>query len=136
MVLSTAGESGKPWVTPVAYTFDKNRALYWVSSKDSRHSSNIRSRKEVAIVIFMIEPTQDALYVDAEAQELTDEAEINSAIEVINTRPQPDKFRVNSLNDVSGNASWRIYKATPKQMYVRELMTLNNQAVTVRRKLV
>jgi nitroimidazol reductase NimA-like FMN-containing flavoprotein (pyridoxamine 5'-phosphate oxidase superfamily) len=135
MVLSTADKNGNPWITPVAYTFDKNNSLYWVSSKDSRHSSNIRARKEIAIVIYMTEPTRDAVYIEAEAQELANDTEITSAIEVINTRKQPDKYRVKSLTDVSGQASWRVYKAVPKTMYVREQSMVGNQAVTVRRKI-
>jgi nitroimidazol reductase NimA-like FMN-containing flavoprotein (pyridoxamine 5'-phosphate oxidase superfamily) len=135
MVLSTANKNGNPWITPVAYTFDKNNSLYWVSSKDARHSSNIRARKEVAIVIYMTEPIRDAVYIEAEAQELVNDTEITSAIAAINTRTQPDKYRVKSLSDVSGQASWRIYKAAPKTMYVREQSMVGNQAVTVRRKI-
>ncbi len=114
MVLSTANKTGTPWVTPVAYTFDNQNSLYWVSSKDARHSSNVRDRSEVAIVIYMTEPTRDAVYIEAEAKELVNHKEILSAIKIISTRAQPDKFRVKSLTDVSGQASWRIYKAIPK----------------------
>lgn len=135
MVLSTADKDGTPWVTPVAYTFDTDNSLYWVSSKDSRHSSNVRARKDLAIVIFMLEPTTDAIYIEAEAQELVNDADISSAIEVIHTRTQPDKFQVTSLAAVSGEAPWRIYKAVPKTMYVREHSIVGGQAVTVRRKL-
>jgi nitroimidazol reductase NimA-like FMN-containing flavoprotein (pyridoxamine 5'-phosphate oxidase superfamily) len=135
MVLSTADKNGKPWITPVAYNFDKNNSLYWVSSKDSRHSSNVRDRKEVAIVIYMIEPKRDALYIEADAQELVNDTDIKEAITVVNTRTKDDKFRIKSLSDVSGQASWRIYKAVPKAMYVREQSMAGNQAVTVRRKI-
>ena len=135
MVLSTADKDSKPWATPVAYTFDKDNSLYWVSSKDSRHSSNIRARKDVAIVIYMTEPIRDALYIEAEAQEIADDSEIKSAIEVINTRTPAEKHRVKALSDVSGQASWRIYKAVPKTMYVREQSVVRNQAITVRRKI-
>jgi nitroimidazol reductase NimA-like FMN-containing flavoprotein (pyridoxamine 5'-phosphate oxidase superfamily) len=133
MVLSTADKNGKPWVTPVSYTFDTDNYLYWVSSKDSRHSSNVRVRKEIAIVIYMLEPTGDALYIEAEAQEMNEETEIQGAIEVTHTREQPDKYKVHSIADVSGEASWRIYRAVPTAMYVREDSLVKNQAVTVRR---
>lgn len=135
LVLSTADKDGKPWVTPVSYSFDEENSLYWVSSKDALHSSNIRDRKEVAIVIYMTEPVTDAVYIDAEAQELTDETEITSAMKVIDNPMQPDKFRVKSPADASGEAAWRIYKAVPIAMYVREHTQVNDQAVTVRRKI-
>ncbi len=135
MVLSTADTDGTPWITPVAYTFDKDSSLYWVSSKDSRHSANVRARKEISIVIYMLEPLQDALYIEAEAKELVNESEIISAIDVVNTRTPPEKYRVKELGDVSGPAAWRIYKAVPKAMYVRAGTMVGSQAVTVRRKI-
>ena len=135
LVLSTADASGKPWVTPVAYNFDNENSLYWESSKNSRHSTNIRARKEIAIVIYMFKPSKDALYIEAEAKELVDEAEIAQAIDVINTRPSPEKYRIKKPSDVSGPASWRIYKAVPKITYVRKGIVTGGQAITVRRKI-
>jgi nitroimidazol reductase NimA-like FMN-containing flavoprotein (pyridoxamine 5'-phosphate oxidase superfamily) len=134
MVLSTADKVGKPWVTPVAYTFDEHKFLYWVSSKNARHSFNIRARQEAAIVIYMLQPVSDAVYIEAEAHELNDDKEIKQVMDTINSRTQPDLFRVTSLANVSGKAEWRVYKAVPKAMYVRELTTAGNQAVTVRRR--
>jgi uncharacterized protein YhbP (UPF0306 family) len=135
MVLATADKDGKPWVTPVSYAFDNQNSLYWVSSKDAQHSSNIRARYDAAIVIYMTEPTTDAIYIEAEAKELVDDKEIMSAIEIRNTRLQPDMYRVTTLAEVSGQAMWRIYKAIPKTMYLRKGVTIGGQAVTVRRKL-
>lgn len=136
MVIATADNKGKPWVTPVAYTFDSDNSLYWVSSKDSQHSSNIRDRAEVAIVIYMTEPKSDALYIDAIAKELVDNQEILDAIEVRNTRVQLERFRVKTIEDVSGLASWRIYKAKVTSMYFRKQDEIGGQLVTSRRKIV
>lgn len=135
MVLSTADVNGNPWVTPVGYTHDKDYCLYWTSSKNSRHSSNIRARKVVAAVIYKLQPLRDACYMEAEAQELINEKEILNAIKVINTREHPAKYRIVSPKDVTGEAEWRIYKATPKAVYLREQTTVRGQAVTVRRKI-
>ncbi len=134
MVLSTADKSGKPWVTPVGYTFDDENCLYWVSSSSAQHSSNISARPEVAIVIYMTELTRDAIYIDAIAEELVDNKAIINAIKIRNTRPQLERFRVKALADVSGKAAWRIYKATPKAMYFREQSTVEGQSVTGRRE--
>lgn len=135
MVVSTADKNGNPWVTPLAYTFDSNYSLYWMSSKDSRHSINVRARKEVALVIYNMEPPRDAVYIDADVNELNKVDEILQAIDIIRSRPQPDKFKIKSLSDVSGEAAWRIYKATPKSIYIRELSMVRGQAVTIRRKI-
>ncbi|MFI5271031.1 MAG: pyridoxamine 5'-phosphate oxidase family protein [Candidatus Saccharimonadales bacterium] len=135
MVISTADKEGTPWVTPVSYVFDDKNCLYWVSSKDSRHSLNIKERKEIAIVIYMYEPRRDAIYIEAEAEELSDKAAIEEAIKVRSLRPQPKQFEIKSIDEVTGAYPWRIYKATPKSIYVRESIIIKNQPVTIRRKI-
>lgn len=106
-----------------------------MSSKHSRHSVNVRGRKEIAIVIFMLEPVKDALYIEAEATEPINESEIAHSIDTVNSRTPLKKYRIKGLGDVSGKAAWRIYKATPKTMYVRVGTMLGDQAVTKRRKI-
>jgi nitroimidazol reductase NimA-like FMN-containing flavoprotein (pyridoxamine 5'-phosphate oxidase superfamily) len=135
LVLATADEQGRPWVTPASYTPDQDRCLYWMSDKDARHSSNIRNRSGVAIVIYATGKDSDALYIEAEARELSGTEEINNAIKIIDTRPHPEKFRIGSVDDVSGDGAWRIYKAVPKAMYVRKQSSSGGQPVTVRRQL-
>ncbi len=49
VVLGTADEGGRPWVTPVFYAADGEYRILWVSAPDSRHSRNIGARPEVAI---------------------------------------------------------------------------------------
>src|SRR2546429_9728683 len=52
VVLGTADEGGRPWVTPVFYAADDEYRILWVSTPDSRHSRNIGARPEVAITVF------------------------------------------------------------------------------------
>ena len=52
MVLGTAGEDGRPWVTPVYYSAGGYTDFYWVSRPEAVHSRNIAARPEVSIVIF------------------------------------------------------------------------------------
>lgn len=52
MVLGTADASGRPWTSPVFYTADHCRDLYWMSSPDVTHSRNIAVRPDVSIVVF------------------------------------------------------------------------------------
>ena len=49
LVLGTADDDGRPWVTPVFYVADGEHRLLWVSAPDSRHSRNIAACPEVAI---------------------------------------------------------------------------------------
>ena len=52
MVIGTADENGRPWVSPVYYAATSYRKLFWVSSPDTRHSRNLGARADVSIVIF------------------------------------------------------------------------------------
>jgi hypothetical protein len=52
MVLGTADEAGRPWVSPVFYTADACRDFYWISSPEVSHSRNLVGRPQVSIVIF------------------------------------------------------------------------------------
>jgi nitroimidazol reductase NimA-like FMN-containing flavoprotein (pyridoxamine 5'-phosphate oxidase superfamily) len=52
MVLGTAGEDGRPWVTPVYYSAGGYTDFYWVSRPEAVHSRNIAARPQVSIVIF------------------------------------------------------------------------------------
>lgn len=131
MTVATADEAGKPAVAPVAFAHDDDFNLYWVSSKTATHSENIRKRPEVAIVVFVSEPS-DGVYVDGTATELENPAEIERAIRLLNRRRQPSKFKVGDPGDVTGDAAWRIYKATRGETTVRTDATEQGQAVTIR----
>ena len=131
MTVATVDDSGKPHISPVEFVHDDENNLYWVSSKTATHSENIRKRPDVAIVVFVDDPS-DGVFVDARAAELDDEAEIRRAIDLL-ARPQPSKFKVKRPDDVTGDASWRIYKATRGETTVLTDSTENGQAVTIRR---
>ncbi len=131
MTVATADPAGTPSVAPVAFAHDDDFDLYWVSSKTAAHSEHIRTRPDVAIVIAVDEPA-DGVYVAATAAELADEAEIARAIPLLNRRPQPRKFRIDGPGDVTGDAAWRIYKATRGETTVVSDATEQAQAVTIR----
>ncbi|HVQ43940.1 MAG TPA: pyridoxamine 5'-phosphate oxidase family protein [Candidatus Saccharimonadia bacterium] len=137
MTLATADADGKPWASTLFFAPDKDFNLYWVSAKAARHSSNVRARSQVGIVIFGQEPPTNSggVYFDAEAVELESPADIDIAIAALHTRPQPDKFTIGSPAEVTGEASWRIYRAAPKEISLRAdgVDTSSGQAITVRR---
>lgn len=139
MVIATADTDGNPWISPVFYMYDEGFNLYWVSDKSALHSKNIRSNPHVAISIFGPAPPEDeskihGVYVDAEARELTDETDVSRAAKIMQQRIQPDKFMIKSLADVTGNASWRIYKAVPKEISKRRdaIDEASGQTISVR----
>ena len=52
MVLGTADEDGRPWVSPVYYAPASYREFLWVSEPEAKHSRNVATRPEISVVIF------------------------------------------------------------------------------------
>lgn len=136
MTVATANQDGKPWVSPVGYAFDESYNLYWVSHKDAIHSENVRLKPGVAIVIVGNNPdgNMDGVYFDATAVELNDVTELPAAIKLVDSRNKDAKYAIGSVENATGDAVWRIYKATPRSVWKRMDDTSGGQAVTVREK--
>lgn len=95
--VATATLDGKPWISPVFFSYDENYNIYWVSNKNSIHSELIRQNPQVAIVIFNSQAPEgegDGVYIKAKVQELYDEEEIKKAIKIFNKRVSKEEFRV------------------------------------------
>lgn len=137
MTVATADASGKPWVSPVGYVADDVYNLYWVSDKNAIHSKNVHERTQVGIVITGANPSGelDDVYFDAEAKELSNPEEIESAIRLRSTIDELEKFKINSVDDVTGDAAWRIYVARPLHVFKRSDGEANGQAITVREEI-
>ena len=70
MTLATADAHGAPWANPVWFATDDHRRFLWVSSPETRHSRNIETRPEIAIVIYDSRTTpadRQAVYLEAVA---------------------------------------------------------------------
>jgi hypothetical protein len=52
VTIATSDVNGNPWISPVAYTYDKDWNLYFVSIPSSIHCQNIKSNKKAAVAIF------------------------------------------------------------------------------------
>jgi uncharacterized protein YhbP (UPF0306 family) len=117
MTIATASIDGKPWISPVFFAYDEHYNLFWVSNKHSRHSSLIRDNSNVAIVIFDSTPPEgdgDGVYFEARASELENLDEIRTAMQILGKRVTKDEFKIHGVDEVTGKAVWRIYKAVPK----------------------
>jgi general stress protein 26 len=47
MTIATVGDDGHPWATPVHFSPDRYRHMFWISDPEAQHSRNIRARPEV-----------------------------------------------------------------------------------------
>jgi nitroimidazol reductase NimA-like FMN-containing flavoprotein (pyridoxamine 5'-phosphate oxidase superfamily) len=119
MTLATADETGRPWASPVWYAPRGYREFFWVSSPESRHSRNLATRPELAIVIFDSHQPGGwhAVYMSAVAAKLAG-AEVEEGIEVFSGRSQAQEMRAWTGEDVRPPARHRLYRATASEHFV------------------
>ena len=134
MTVATVAPDGQPWVSPVFFVPDGDYDLYWTSEPSARHSANIRADGRVAIVVVQDERGKpvDGVYLTAEAVELSDPEEITRALSVMAAKSQPERWRINGPEDVSGAGPWRIYRAHPLSIEVRSSDTVAGKPVARR----
>jgi len=117
--IATSTKNGTPWISPVFFGYDESTNIYWISDKNARHSQLIRQNPKVAIVIFNSKAPEgkgDAIYIEAEAHELTNKDEVKEGIKIRDSRAMIEKFRVKEIEEVIGNGIWRVYKAMPRKI--------------------
>jgi nitroimidazol reductase NimA-like FMN-containing flavoprotein (pyridoxamine 5'-phosphate oxidase superfamily) len=135
MVLGTADDQGRPWVSPVYFAPAAYTNFYWVSSPEARHSRNLAVRPELSIVIFdsgaPISMGQ-AVYMSATAQELTDIDEIGHGIAVFSERTLAHGGKPWGIDDVRGSATLRLYRATASEQWILEPGAPTDRRVAVR----
>src|SRR5919106_2106598 len=130
MVLGTADEEGRPWVSPVYFAHADFREFYWVSRPERAHSRNLVDRHEVGIVIFDSQvpiSTGQAVYMSASAGELTG-TEREGPIEVFSQRLLEHGGVPWTLADVEPPADLRLYRAVASEQYV---LDANDERVPV-----
>lgn len=121
MTLGTADESGLPWVSPVWFAPVGYREFLWVSSPGARHSRNLATRPQLAIVIFdSTAPisTGQGVYMSAVAGELHG-ADLQEGIGVFSRRSQTNGGRDWTQGDVLGSARLRLYRATASEHFLQ-----------------
>jgi hypothetical protein len=118
MTIATVGQDGRPWVTPVYFSPDRYRDMFWISEPDAQHSRNIATHPEVTLVVFDSSVPiggAEAVYMRAHAEEVTEptpedcEAAFRQRFEEIKT------FTPEGLQPP---APLRLYRASVEQHWV------------------
>jgi len=118
--IATSSTSGQPWNSPVYIVFDDQLNFYWASGKDSQHSSNIRTNSKVFLAIYDSSApwgTGEGVFIEAEASEVNDSDEIAKACSLRKVRVADAKH---PPEDFVGDRPRRIYRATPKNIWVNQ----------------
>ena len=119
MTLATADAAGRPWISPVWFA-PHDDGFLWISRPDSRHSSKLAERKELALVIFdstKAEGEGSALYVSATAA-LVDEAGFEDALAVYNARSVERGLGLWDGSRLQDGARHRLYRAVALEAFV------------------
>jgi len=129
LTLATLNDDGSPWVSTLFFAFDKDLNFYWASKKDCLHSSNINRDPRVAANIYWLghdgEDDVDALYIKAQAHEITSLPEVIQTLTPYGKRlfdakfitQQGYKLLLTQTKDFFSKAPLRLYKAVPTHIY-------------------
>jgi nitroimidazol reductase NimA-like FMN-containing flavoprotein (pyridoxamine 5'-phosphate oxidase superfamily) len=120
MTLATADPAGLPWASPVWYASPDHREFFWVSSPQARHSANIATRPQIAIVIFdshQLVGTGQAVYMSGLAEAVPDH-EIDRGIATFSHVSETHGGAVWNRADVEAPARHRLYRATAFEHFV------------------
>jgi len=120
MTLGTADMDGRPWVSPVYFACEDFTHFHWVSKPGATHSRNIAQRPRLSIVVFDSRTpvnTGQAVYMAAVAEELTG-AELERGVEIFSRCSVADGSGEFSLEEVTGDATLRLYGATASEWWV------------------
>jgi uncharacterized protein YhbP (UPF0306 family) len=130
ITLATVSPDGLPWNTPVFAAFDEAYQFFWVSASQVRHSQNIKATHRVAIVVYdSTAPagTGKGVYIEAQADEVSEEQEIIHALHTLERRGWKKP-----LKEVMGASIHRVYKAVPEHMWISTVGNLNGQLFDTR----
>jgi hypothetical protein len=119
LTLGTAGPDGRPWTSPVYFASEGDRAFYWVSSIEARHSRHLAGNPHVSIVVFdsTVAPYHGrAVYAAGDAHELSGD-DLEHGLEVYPGPPRRGGSPV-TRDDVTGPSAYRLYRATASDLWV------------------
>ena len=120
MVLGTADERGRPWVSPVYYAHVDYREFLWVSRPETLHSNNLVARPQISLVIFDSSVpigAAQAVYMSAVAQRVEGD-ERETGIDVFSRRSVLHGAGEWTLADVEPPAPLRLYRARAVEQFV------------------
>lgn len=117
--LATVCEDGQPWNVCLNLSWDHGLGIIWKSRADSLHSRNIRRDGRAGICIFSSTPESGdfALYMTAEAREVTDPDELRALLHV---RYTARSQAAPPLSAFTGDSPDRIYLARPAEAYLSD----------------
>ena len=122
VVLGTADDDGRAWVSPVYFAPDGYRELFWVSDPQARHSRNVAARPDVAIVVYdtgAAVGAAQAVYARAHAAQVDDAG----GARVFSRKSVAAGLARWSMSDVTAAGGLRLYRAIAVELSVLDATT-------------
>ncbi len=132
ITIATVDKNGQPWNAPVFTAYDKNLNFYWGTYKNSQKAKNIRTNKNIFLVIYdsTAKPgTGEGVYIKAVAEQLKDLEEIKSIHKLLWERHGSPFWK---LELMLGNGPIRLYKAVPQKFWVNGGGEVNGNYIDIR----
>jgi uncharacterized protein YhbP (UPF0306 family) len=121
MTLATVDADGMPWASPVWFAHADYAELLWISRPNTRHSQNIATNPHIAIVIFDSRTPIDTgrgVYLEAEAGEVPDDAEVKRIMAIFSERSVAQGGSGWTAAEVRAPAELRPYRATVRKAFL------------------
>jgi general stress protein 26 len=121
MTLATVDAAGIPWASPVWFAHVGYSEFLWVSRPSTRHSQNIAANPQIAVVIFDSRTPIDTgrgVYLEADAAEVTDEAEIERTMTTFSQTSVAQGGSGWTADEVRPPAALRPYRATMRSAFL------------------
>ena len=118
MTIATAGKDGHPWATPVYFSPDRYRNMFWISGPDAQHSRNIAAHPEVTLVVFdstVPIGSAEAVYMRARAEEVTEPSPEDCEAAF---RQRFESIKAFTPEELQPPARLRLYRASVEQHWV------------------
>lgn len=132
--IATVRENGAPWNTPVFFVGNIKDGIVWWSAHSSVHSKNIYRDSRVFITMYNskeVEGQGTGVYIQAIAEELVDDEDIELALKAYNKKAKSFKL---SKNHASGSAPTRMYKATVDRVWINDGEEKNGYYADIRKE--
>jgi uncharacterized protein YhbP (UPF0306 family) len=121
MTIASVDANGEPWASPVWFAPEGYTRFHWISRPETRHSQNIAGHPRVAIVIFDSRTPIDTgrgVYIEAEAEQVTDDGEIERMMSIFSERSEAQGGGAYTAADVRAPSHLRPYRATAMKAYL------------------
>jgi uncharacterized protein YhbP (UPF0306 family) len=116
--LGTSGSAGV-WVSPVAFAYDKNLNMYFVSSPGSHHMKNLAKDSRVSVAVYTTKQDAEGPKIGVQLRgiaKLLGGKEIEAAYKVYFGR-LPEWEDTDILYFMKRDCEWRFVKIEPKDLY-------------------